>query len=159
VSHQVVDAFVSAWDNHNAESLRATLSEDAIYEVVPQGRSFGPDRVTEQVDFMHSLSSDFSMKAVSVLRDGDRYAVEWELTGTNDGPFGPLGLEPSGRTFNIRGTWIIDTENEKIRNCRAYWDFAGLLRQLGATPGGQVGWQMAVWSDELETDTPASEGS
>jgi len=156
MEHPVVDAFVAAWDSHNADALRATLSEDAIYEVVPQGRSFGPDKVAEQVDFMHSLSSDFSMKAVSVLRDGDRYAVEWELTGVNDGPFGPLGLDPSGRTFNIRGTWIMEAENGKVRFCRAYWDFAGLLRQIGATPGGQVEWQMTAWNDELETDTPGS---
>lgn len=148
MEHRLIDAFVAAWDRHDAGAIRATLSEDAVYEVVPQGRSFGPDKVGEQVDFMVSLSSNFSMRALSVLRDGPRYAVEWEMTGTNDGPFGPLHLAPSGRNFQIRGTWIIGTEDEKITSCRAYWDFGGLLRQLGAAPGGQIDWQMASWGDE-----------
>jgi len=148
MEYPLIEAFVTAWDTHNAEALRATMSEDAIYEVVPQGRSFGPDKLDEQVDFMHSLSSDFSMRAVSVLRDDDRYAVEWELEGTNDGPFGPLHLEPSGRPFKVRGTWIVESKSGKIISCRAYWDFAGLLRQIDATSGGQIAWQMALWNEE-----------
>jgi steroid delta-isomerase-like uncharacterized protein len=154
MEHPLVDAFVMAWDRHSADALRATLAKNATYEVVPQGRIFGPDKVEEQVSFMHSLSSDFSVTAVSVLRDGDRYAVEWELVGTNDGPFGPLHLEPSGRSFQVRGTWIIETKGGKIASCRAYWDFAGLLIQLGAEPGGQVSWQLAWWSEEGTAEAP-----
>jgi len=157
VEYPLVDAFVTAWDNHSADALRATMSEDAIYEVVPQGRSFGPDKLGEQVGFMQSLSSDFSMSIESVLRDGNRYAVEWALMGTNDGPFGPLHLEASGRSFRVRGAWIIETENSKITLCRAYWDFAGLLRQIDASHGGQVAWQMALWSEEHSSGMPTTE--
>ncbi len=156
MEHPLVDAFVTAWNRHSADALRATLSKDATYEVVPQGRIFGPDKVEEQVAFMHSLSSDFSITAVSVLRDGDRYAVEWELSGTNDGPFGPLRLEPSGQSFKVRGTWIIEARGGKVVSCRAYWDFAGLLSQLGSGPGGQVSWQLASWSEERSAETPTT---
>ncbi len=109
MEHPLVEAFAMAWDRHSADAVRATLSKDATYEVVPQGRIFGRDKVEEQVAFMHGLSSGFSMSAVSVLRDGDRYAVEWELAGTNDGP----GAASLGTVRPvIQGPWHLDYRSE-----------------------------------------------
>jgi len=144
----VIDGFVSGWDRHDGRAIAALMTADAVYEVVPQGRVFGPDKIEEQVGFMHSLSSDFSLRRVSAVHDGARHAVEWELTGTNDGPFEPFHLPPSGRRFTIRGAWFLRTAEGKVQHCRAYWDFASLLSQIGARPTGEMAWQLAVWAEE-----------
>jgi len=148
----LVDDFVDAWNRHDAAALVAVMADDGIYEVVPQGRIIGPDKLEEQVASMHSLSSDFSIRLVSTLRDGNRFAVEWELNGTNDGSFEPFRLTASGSQFSIRGAWFFLIEEGKIKLCRAYWDFAGLLNQIGVRPPGQVAWHLGVWAEE------ASEG-
>jgi steroid delta-isomerase-like uncharacterized protein len=148
VGNRTIEEFVVAWSRHDAKSLANLMTSDAIYEVVPQRRIMGSDKLEEQVRFMESLSSDFTVALVSELHAGDRCAVEWELAGTNDGPFGPFNLPPSGRRIRIRGVWLIEMGGDRIKACRAYWDFAGLLRQIGVQQTAEVSWQLDGWADE-----------
>ncbi|GEM_PF-3896787 len=150
MDHPVVQQFAQAWSNHDGRALQALMADDALYEVVPQGRVFRPDALPEQVSFMESLASDFSVRLVSSLVEQDRCAVEFELSGTNDGPFAPFRLAPSGRPFTIRGMWLFAFAGDRIASCRAYWDFSGLLRQVGVAPPGEVGWQLDSWAEESD---------
>jgi steroid delta-isomerase-like uncharacterized protein len=152
VARQVVEAFRAAWDAHDGAALAALMAEDGIYEVVPQGRAFGAELIEQQMTFMQSLSSDFSIRYVSVVEEGGRLATEWEMEGTNDGPFEPFRLTPSGRRFTIRGAWFFTIEDDRVRSCRAYWDLAGLLNQIGVRPPGQVAWHLAAWAEESTDD-------
>ena len=68
------------------------------------------------------------------MEEGDRYGVEWEVVGTNDGPIPLLGLPASGRTFTIRAGAFGQIEGGRIKRHREYWDVAGLLAQLGIPP-------------------------
>jgi ketosteroid isomerase-like protein len=159
MDHPVVQQFADAWSRHDARALQALMTPDGRYEVVPQGRVFGPETLPEQVSFMESLSSDFAVKLVSSLVEGERCAVEFELWGINDGPFRPFRLEPSGRPFKVRGMWLLVLEDGLIALCRAYWDLAGLLSQIGLAPPGEIGWQLANWADEREESVDPGPGS
>jgi len=148
VANAVVDRFIDAWNRRDVTALVATMAPDAFYEVVPQGRLVRPETLRQQLAIVHSLSSDFSVESISVIGDEQRCAIEWELSGTHDGPFGPFRLRASGRHFTIRGVWVMEFDGELVRCCRSYWDLAGLLNQLGTAPGGEVAWQLANWEEE-----------
>jgi steroid delta-isomerase-like uncharacterized protein len=150
VDDPVVQQFADAWSRHDSGALRAAMTDDAVYEVVPQSRVIGPKQLEEQVSFMESLASDFTLRIVSSFGTNERCAVEWELAGTNDGPFHPFRLRPSGQRFKIRGAWIMALRDGAISSCRAYWDLAGLLSQIGVGPPGEVAWQLATWAEERE---------
>jgi len=135
-------------NTHDGDKLAGLLSEDGIYEVVPTGSSFTKTTVHLAVSSIHDLSSDFSVRIVSSMEDGDRYGVEWEVVGTNDGPIPFLGLPASGRTFTIRAGAFGQTEEGKIKHHREYWDVVGFLAQLGIPPSPQVQFGLAAVSEQ-----------
>jgi steroid delta-isomerase-like uncharacterized protein len=141
------DDWLSAWNRYDGSILAASMTDDAVYVDVPWGRVLTPATVVEHVALGHRNSSDLSVVALSTQRDGDRYAFEWKMTGTNDGPIA-RGLPPSGKTWTIRGASIGVTEGGKIREHRDYWDLCGWLAQLGVSPPPQVDWVLADWSEE-----------
>jgi len=133
------------------------LSEDGIYEVVPTGSRFTKTTAHLAVSSTHDLSSDFSVSLVSTMEDGDRYGVEWEVVGTNDGPVPWLGLPASGRAFLIRAGAFGQTENGKIKRHREYWDVAGFLAQLGIPPSPQVQFGLAAMAEQISPTTEDDE--
>jgi steroid delta-isomerase-like uncharacterized protein len=70
---------------------------------------------------------------VSEQASGDRYALEWEMVGTNTGEAG--GLPATNKAFRIRGVsvGIVDADG-KIKRNRDYWNMADYLMQVGLMP-------------------------
>lgn len=143
----VFDVWLSAWNTNDGGILAAAMTEDAVYVDVPWGRVLRPATIAEHVALGYENSSDLSVECVSTQRDGDKYAFEWEMIGTNDGPIA-RGLPASGRSWTIRGGSIGTTEDGKIKVHREYWDLFGWLAQLGLTLPPQVHWVMTDWSEE-----------
>jgi len=141
------DSWLEALNTHDGEKLAALLTEDGIYEVVPTGSSFTKVTVPLAVSSIHDLSSDFSVRLVSFMEDDDRYGVEWEVVGTNDGPIPYLGMPASGRTFTIRAGAFGETHGGKIKRHREYWDVAGFLAQLGVPPSPYVEFGLTAMSE------------
>jgi steroid delta-isomerase-like uncharacterized protein len=150
------DLFVSwleALNTHDGDKLAALLSEDGIYEVVPTSSRFTKATAHLAVSSIHDLSSDFAVRLVSIMEEGDRYGVEWEVVGTNDGPIPLLGLPASGRTFTIRAGAFGQIEGGRIKRHREYWDVAGLLAQLGIPPSPQVQFGLAAMAEQVSPTT------
>jgi steroid delta-isomerase-like uncharacterized protein len=143
----VLDVWVTSWNSHDGNLLASVMAHDAIYEDVPWGRVLTPTTIVEHVALGQKNSSDLSVKITSTQRDGDRYAFEWEMIGTNDGPIA-RGLTASGRAWTIRGCSIGVTEQGKLKVHRDYWDIFGWLAQLGISLPPQVHWVMTEWSEE-----------
>jgi steroid delta-isomerase-like uncharacterized protein len=91
------------------------------------------------------------------MEDGDRYGVEWEVVGTNDGPIPYLGLPASGRTFTIRAGAFGQTEEGTIKRHREYWDVAGFLAQLGVPSSPYVEFGLAAMSEHASPTTEDGE--
>lgn len=63
------------------------------------------------------------------VADDDTVITEFDLIGTNTGPF--LGLEPTGRSFRVPTIAVFSFDGDRITNERVYLDGASLLRQIG----------------------------
>ena len=81
---------------------------------------------------------DVKIKFVNILSEGDTVAVQVEMTGTNTGPLvGPMGtLPPTNKRINMRGAGFarVNAQDQFIEE-RRYFDTAGMMAQLGITPG------------------------
>jgi len=147
------DSWLEALNAHDGDKLAALLTEDGTYEVVATDSRFSKRSAPLAVSSIHDMSSDFSVSLVSIVEDGDRYGVEWEVVGTNDGPIPYLGLPASGRTFMIRAGAFGHAEGGKIKRHREYWDVSGLLAQLGVPPSSVVVYGLGSFSEEASEDT------
>jgi steroid delta-isomerase-like uncharacterized protein len=141
------DAWLNAWNENDGSALAVFMTDDGIYEDVPWGRVLNPSTIGEQIALGHRNSSDLSVKYISTVHAVDRYATEWEMRGTNDGPIA-RNMPASGQAWTIRGASVGASQAGKIKVHRDYWDLSGWLAQLGHPSPPQVDWVRAEWSEE-----------
>ena len=87
--------------------------------------------------FFHSLATAFPdahlEPAVNVV-DDDKIAFAYTLTGTHKGDFN--GIAATGKRIKVRGLQIGRFENGQIVERWGSTDELGILKQIGAAPGG-----------------------
>ena len=128
------DAYLDAWNAHDAAAVARHMADDAVYEDVALVRVLhGPSEIASFVEEATRSSSDFRFEVVSLFAAGTDYANEWVMVGTNDREAG--GVPPTGRTFRVRGASIGKlAANGLIAENRDYYNLAELLTQLGISP-------------------------
>ena len=62
------------------------------------------------------------------VADDDTIIAEFDLIGTNTGPF--LGGEPTGKAFRVPTIAVFSFEGDRITNERVYLDLVSLLSQI-----------------------------
>jgi len=129
-----METYLDAWNNHDGSTVAAFMAEDATYEdlalgVIHEGR----EAIKSFVDEAEEFSKDYAFTSVSEQQSGDRYAMEWEMYGTNTGEAG--GIPATNKPYRIRGVSIgrLDAQG-KIQQNRDYWNMADYLVQVGILP-------------------------
>jgi steroid delta-isomerase-like uncharacterized protein len=126
-----VTDYLAAWNSYDGAAVAAFMAEDVTYEDLSSGDVYeGRAAVQGYVEATHGFSSDYRFVVVSAQADGERYAIEWEMLGSNTGPSG--GFPATGKPYRIRGASIgqLDAGGKIVRN-RDYWNLAAYLVEIG----------------------------
>jgi steroid delta-isomerase-like uncharacterized protein len=126
-----VDGYLAAWNSHDGSRVAAFMAEDVTYEDLSSGAVYeGRDAVRGYVEQTVAFSGDYRFVTVSTQADGDRYAIEWEMLGTNTGAAG--GFPATGKTYRIRGASVgtLRADGTIVVN-RDYWNLAAYLVEVG----------------------------
>jgi steroid delta-isomerase-like uncharacterized protein len=78
--------------------------------------------------------SDPAFTVEDLIAEGDRVAVRLTASATQTGRF--MGIEPSGRSYTIGEIHIFRIRDGQVVEHWHHFDQVGLMRQLGAAPGG-----------------------
>ena len=126
-----VDGYLDAWNSHDGTRVAAFMAPDVTYEDLSSGDVYrGRAEVQAYVEGAHQWSDDYRFVTVTVRGDGRRYAIEWEMHGTDTGGAG--GFAATGRRYTIRGASVGELDADGlIRENRDYWNVAAYLVQLG----------------------------
>ena len=128
---------IAAEDRHDPDGIVATFSPTrARYDVVAFEKTGQPTDAAGVrqmwVDFLAAFP-DVHLEASGPLYHGDTHIfVEVRMTGTQQGDF--QGISATGRSFDARLACLFEFEEEQLVCERVYYDFAGMLRQLGVLP-------------------------
>ena len=95
----------------------------------------GPDGVKRLIAGLRTGFPDLRTTIEDIFSDGDRVVVRFTARGTHSGPF--MGIAPTGREATWSGVNIYRVSGGRIRETWQLADGLGLLRQLGAAPGGR----------------------
>jgi len=95
----------------------------------------GPDGVKRLIAGLRTGFPDLQTTIEDIFSDGDRVVVRFTARGTHSGPF--MGIAPTGREATWSGVNIYRVSGGRIRETWQLADGLGLLRQLGAAPGGR----------------------
>lgn len=81
---------------------------------------------------MDKAFSDLRMAEADSVKEGDKLAFRWLLSGTHEGEF--MGVAATGRRIEATGMDIVRVADGEIVEHWGEFDAMGLLRQIGAIP-------------------------
>src|SRR5689334_18683931 len=129
-----LQTYLDAWNSHDAAELLACMTDDVVFDDKAMGeRADGRDAVRAMLqEMLEGFSTDFRIEPGELtVTDGDTWAAEWVMTGTNDREDRTHGLPRTGRPFRIQGLSIGRLRDGKIAEERLYWNLAEYLGQRG----------------------------
>jgi len=115
---------------------------DAVDELVTEDftpHTWGPmpagrDGLKQAIERVSAGLSDASMTIEDMIAEDDRVAVRLTSSATQTGQF--MGIPPSGKRYEIGEIHWFRLRDGRICEHWHQADFLGMLRQLGAMPGG-----------------------
>ncbi len=117
--------------DHDWDACLGTFRDVPRYEIVPTGQIHeGRDAVLAYHRGQRTAFPDQRHENVRIhVADDDTVITEFDLLGTNTGPF--MGLEPTGKAFRVPVVAVFSFDGDRITNERVYLDVASLVRQIG----------------------------
>lgn len=91
-----------------------------------------PERVKWGVAAMSEAFPDLRVAEADNIREGNKAAFRWVMTGTQKGEF--MGAAPTGKVVEAMGMDVVQLAGGEIVEHWGEFDVIGLLRQLGVIP-------------------------
>ena len=134
------EAFIAAWDAHDADKALAILSEDVVWhDVASPAPMLGKAAIRPYLQGWFTAFPDLKSEVKNRVVTEDQVAVEVEFTGTNSGPLqmapGAPAIPATGKKVMGKGTYFVRIRNGKGVEVHSYPDAAGLMMQLGLMGG------------------------
>jgi len=128
---EVLAAHFQSEVDHDWDTCLGTFKDVPRYEIVPTGQIHeGGEAVLAYHKGQRAAFPDQRHENVRIhVADDDTVVTEFDLIGTNTGPF--MGLEPTGKAFRVAVVALFTFEGDGITNERVYLDAASLVRQIG----------------------------
>jgi steroid delta-isomerase-like uncharacterized protein len=121
----------AAFNAHDISRYLFLHTEDVSFEqVIADGiKGQGKEELRAFVKGFFDAFPDFRCEVTSLIVCGNRQCEEAVMTGTHKGNY--LGLNPTGKSFSVRGVLIREMREDKTCGFSIYFDPASLIRQLG----------------------------
>lgn len=81
---------------------------------------------------MREAFPDLSVMEADAIREGDKAAFRWVMSGTQEREF--MGIASTGKRIEAMGMDLVRLVNGEIVEHWGEFDAIGLLRQLGVVP-------------------------
>jgi len=141
VRHEVADvlqAWVDAQREHDAERHASLYTEDGVLEDVPNGfAARGRAAILAFVTKANEGFSDVEVEVVNTASSLNAAAVEYLFTATNTGMIPIPGTK--GKRFTSRAVTFFELRDGLIARSSDYYDTSAVVRQLGGVVGGLAG--------------------
>ena len=121
------------WRNRNPAGLAAGHAPDGVIESPIFRTVTGAHNIGVSYTTLYDIFPDWELLESELLIDGDRVAQTFTVTATHQGDF--MGLPGTGKRFTIHGVRVFTMRDGLIAHERRYYDFTGLLIQIGVLKG------------------------
>ena len=136
-----------ALNAHDLAALRALYAENAQTRRPGWPGNAPPEALLASYEMDFACVPDINFEPISVTADGDRFATEVRITGTNSGPtvLGDFGkallgndieeIPPTGRQVDLPAVFVHEVKGDRIAAERQYWGLLEFLVQIGVIGG------------------------
>ena len=140
--HPAVKFMLAVWNEGDFSEAEKYVAPDLAMSTngytrdsTPKGD--GPAMAQESVEYWRAMVPDIRMDLSQEIREKDRIAMEWLITGTHTGD--RPGLPASGNSIELQGSAFLTLEDDKIVEVSTVFDSLALVVQIGAEPPGSRG--------------------
>jgi len=134
---ELLDRFVHLFNADRFEEAEQDFAPGGYAEEVGTGRRLTPQEGTANARGWKQAFPDAQGIITNKMIDGKNGAAEIVWHGTNRGSL--MGQPPTGKSVSVRAVVVIETDGNAITRSSHYIDVAGMMAQLGVTPGAQSG--------------------
>ena len=123
----LLQEWLDAWNSHDDDRILAVFTDDIFYEdlvLMPDIHNSAQLRAFADAVFTAIPDAFFTVERGFI--SGDRGLIEGTFSGTDVGVLG------TGKPFAVRFTVALEVHGGKISRESDYYDFATILRQIGA---------------------------
>lgn len=128
---------IEAFNKADWDQWRKLHTPNILYEEVATGRRMtGPDEILTGLKAWREAFPDLTGTITNLVVGDNEVAAEVEWKGTHRGMLKtPFGTIPASDKVNTtKAMLVLEVEKDRIVSDRHYFDFYGMLRQLGALP-------------------------
>ena len=137
MTHEQIREFFAAQERHWRARDAAGLAEGHTANgtiISPIFRTVtGAQEIAASYRALFDIFPDWDFRSEQLLIDGANVAEAFSATATHQGEF--MGLPGSGKRFTIQGVRLFVMREGRIAHERRYYDFTGLLIQVGVLRG------------------------
>ena len=130
---EVARAGFDALAKHDIDGVLANWSPEGVQDWVAVGVFRGHDEIRHLFGQVLAATPDFEIVVDRVIADENSACVQWRSSGTFTGaPF--MGIDPTGRTVELRGVDVMEVEDGLIVRNTVYYDGLAFARGVGMIP-------------------------
>jgi steroid delta-isomerase-like uncharacterized protein len=127
-----------AWKNRDANALCRNYAEDGVIVSPMFARVEGRQQICGSYNALFTSFPDWQIRLEPPIASGCRVALYFSVAATHLGEF--RGLAGTGRRCTFEGVSLFELDTDLlIREERRFYDFTGLLLQLGVLHTGAPG--------------------
>lgn len=130
---ELARAWVQAFNDGDFEVNKELGHEDGYFGITAPGAGTSKDAGDQDARMWKAAFPDATGEIKSLITSGDTAAMEVVWTGTQTGDL--PNLPATGKRANVHAAVFVTARDGKIARIMHYFDFGGLLMQLGAMPG------------------------
>ena len=133
----LVRRLYDAWNNRDWETFLAAVDQDTEVLSVPTGQTFrGPQGFMQYAQSWAGAFPDARVEVSNMIVSDEGAVVEFTGRGTHTAPLTtPMGEIPAtNRRVEHPFCDVYSLRGGRVRSQHAYFDVAGLMRQLGVAP-------------------------
>jgi len=132
-SRRLLDAYLEAWNGHDADKAAAFLADDvvvfdALLGGIAQGRAEAREKVIGM--YLRALPDGHWALRNEPVVAADGFSYEWAMTGTNTGNWSSY-MRGTGQKINFKGISTVRIKDGKIVYQANYFDTHALGQQAG----------------------------
>ena len=139
-SHELIDRyFLDLLNRGDFSKVDEVLARDFLFQGAGMTTELDRNGFIRYVEELRSAFSNKRFFELDRIVEGNRAAVRFRMTGTQDGPL--QGIPPLGVSIDVEGCDLILIRAGKIAEVRAYFDLMAVIQKFLVPP------QMKVFGD------------
>jgi steroid delta-isomerase-like uncharacterized protein len=120
--------WLSAFQLHNVQKMVSNLTDDVKIESLVFGTHIGKDAAANYWEQLYRMFPKIKITLVTITADVNRLVAEIDITGIERQKVNVSTTTSDGT--RIRGAFVYEFVNDKIKEIRMYYDSTILKRQL-----------------------------